>query len=129
QRTWRGQAAVVNLSVVKAHGFSEDFKLWSWKRATVDEELHPRCRCHGIEYMLSTEAVGFAGDRCLNQVVVSELKIKQGMLRVLTPFNMVDNKLHRRCRCSGTGLKTRSSRRKDAENEEEKSYACDHNFF
>ena len=34
----------------------------------MDEELHPRCRCHGVEYMLSTKAVGIAGDRCLNQV-------------------------------------------------------------
>ena len=55
-----------------------------------------------------------------SEVVASELKIKQEMSRVLMPFNMVDNKLQRRCRCSGTGLKTRSRRRKDVENEEEK---------
>ncbi|KAF3578821.1 hypothetical protein DY000_02032281 [Brassica cretica] len=38
------------------------------EKATVDEELHPRCKCHGVEYMLSTEAVRIAGDRCLNKV-------------------------------------------------------------
>ncbi|KAH0939795.1 hypothetical protein HID58_007256 [Brassica napus] len=31
------------------------------EKATVDKELHPRCRCHGVEYMLSTEAVMIAG--------------------------------------------------------------------
>ncbi|CAN7017147.1 unnamed protein product [Brassica rapa subsp. trilocularis] len=31
------------------------------EKATVDKELHPRCRCHGVEYMLSTKAVGIAG--------------------------------------------------------------------